>query len=384
MLQIYPKRIFLSVSLVVFFSFFLVAQNNKVQKYENINVFAGIEVGSKGVKMSLIEIDRRENEDPEFRVLNDTSINTDFISFTQPTYHATLTALNDLFSVAVNRNKIPQNNIYTAISSGVNIQAEKANKHDWVNQLINAFKVANNEPDRKVTIVDVIEEARLSHLGIVPESRRYNTFLIDIGSGNTKGGYFPYGNTKEFRLFELTWGTKSAYNAAEKMLFGDNSLDNFNSQIKRVLAGAEHDEIIYAVNASGAFPKSDNIAFSGGIAWAVATLISPELNDNDVVPVTYDDVLAFSEKLFKNPGIYSDYFIVKTLPQNTPDLEKIGKSVKQVNKVFDQRSLLSGTGLLLKIMRQFDGVVERKKFYLVKNGSVGWITAFVNQYAAKQ
>ena len=112
-------------------------------------------------------------------------------------------------------------------------------------------------------------------------------------------------------------------------------------------------------------------------------MVSPELNDNDVVSVTYDDVLQFRDKLSKNPGLYSDYYIVKTLPENTPDLEKIGADVKQVNKVFDQRSLLSGTGLLLKIMRQFDGVVERKKFYLVKNGSVGWISAFVHQYSAK-
>ena len=126
-----------------------------------------------------------------------------------------------------------------------------------------------------------------------------------------------------------------------------------------------------------------DIAFSGGIAWAVATLIAPELNDNAVVGVTYDEVLEFSEKLSKNPSLFSDYFIVKTLPENTMDAEKVGRDVKQVNKVFDQRALLAGTGLLLKIMRQFDGVVERKKFYLVKNGAVGWISAYVNQHVSK-
>ncbi len=377
------NRFLLTALLILSVDFFLNAQSNIIQKYENSHVFAGIEVGSKGVKMSFIEIENRATEDATFRILRDTTINTDFISFTQPTYQATLVALNDLFEVAVKKNKIPAGNVFTAISSGVNIQAVKADKLVWIDQLINSFKTRNNEPERKVTVVDVKEEARLSHLGIVPESRRFNTFLIDIGSGNTKGGYFPYGNTRSFKLFELTWGTKSAANAAEKMMSDNNSLENFSSQIKRVLAGAEQDEIIYAVNASGAFPKSDNVAFSGGIAWAVATLIAPELNDNDVVAVTYDDVLAFSEKLFKTPGLYSDYYIVKSLPKNTPDLEKIEKEVMQVNKVFNQRSLLSGTGLLLKIMRQFDGVIERKKFYLVKNGTVGWISAFVTQNAGK-
>ena len=377
------KRSSIITAIFLLFAFMPKAQNNFVQKYENSNVYAGIEVGSKGVKMSMIELDKKAGEDGEFKILNDTSINTDFISFTQPTYQATLAALNKLYEVAVMQNKIPVANVFTAISSGVNIQAKKEDKTNWIDQLINAFKANNNESERTVAIIDVKDEARLSHLGIVPEGRRYNTFLIDIGSGNTKGGYFPFGNTKNFRLFQLTWGTKSIFNAADKILGDDKGLENYSSQLSRVLAGAENNEIVYAVNASGAFPKSDNIAFSGGIAWALATLISPELNDNTVVGVTYDEVLQFSEKLFKNPSLYSDYYIVKTLPENSIDPEKLGRDVKQVNKVFDQRALLAGTGLLLKIMRQFDGVVERKKFYLVKNGAVGWISAYVNQHVSK-
>ncbi|MBL0201036.1 MAG: hypothetical protein IPP81_13165 [Chitinophagaceae bacterium] len=383
MFTTYTKRFLVFTAISLFSGFAATAQNSVVKKYETGNVFAGIEVGSKGVKMSMVELDKHAGEDGEFKILKDTSINTDFISFTQPTYQATLAALNRLYEIAVKQNRIPVANVFTAISSGVNIQAQKEDKKIWIDQLINAFRLNNNEPDRKVAVIDVVEEARLSHLGIVPEARRYNTFLIDIGSGNTKGGYFPYGTTKDFRLFQLTWGTKSTFNAAEKMLGDDKGLENFNSQLNRVLAGAENNEIVYAVNASGAFPKSDNIAFSGGIAWAVATLIAPELNDNAVVGVTYDDVIEFTENLSKNPSLYSDYYIVKRLSENSVDAEKLERDVKQVNKVFDQRSLLAGAGLLLKIMRQFDGVIERKKFYLVKNGSVGWISAYVNQHVTK-
>ena len=383
MFTILIKRAALFTTILVLNALVPQAQKSVVKKYEISNVYAGIEVGSKGVKMSMLELDKNAGEDGSFKILKDTTINTDFISFTQPTYQATLAALNKLYDVAVKQNKIPVANVFTAISSGVNIQAQKDDKKIWIDQLINAFRLNNNEPERKVTVIDVLEEARLSHLGIVPDARRYNTFLIDIGSGNTKGGYFPYDNTKKFKLFQLTWGTKSTFNAADKNLGEDKSLENYSSQLSRILTGAENNEIEYAVNASGAFPKSDNIAFSGGIAWAVATLIAPELNDNAVVAVTYDEVLEFSEKLFKNPSLYSDYYIIKTMPENSVDTQKLGIDVKQVNKVFDQRALLAGTGLLLKIMRQFNGVVERKKFYLVKNGSVGWISAYVNQNVSK-
>jgi hypothetical protein len=378
-MRIYTKSFYLGAIILLFNPFLLSAQNNYVKKFGNSLVFAGIEVGSKGVKMSLVEIEKTALQNGSFSVMKDTTVNTDFISFTQATYQATLTALNKLYDIALKEYSIPADHIFAAVSSGVNIQAVKENKLTWVDQLINAFRFNFNEPERKVSLIDVREEARLSHLGIVPDSRRYNTFLIDIGSGNTKGGFFPNDNTKDFKLFQLTWGTKSTSNTVEKRLEGDNSLENYYKQLARVLAGAENNEIIYAVNESGSYPVSDNIAFSGGIAWSLATLMYPELISNSVVPVTYEEVLSFNEKILKNHSSLSDNNIVKTLNDKTLDMDAIAKEVKRVNQVFDQRSLLAGTGLLLKIMRQFESVYEKKSFYLVKNGAVGWITAYVNQ-----
>jgi hypothetical protein len=235
-----------------------------------------------------------------------------------------------------------------------------------------------NEPSRDVTVIDVKQEAFLSHLGIVPESRRYSTFLIDIGSGNTKGGYFPYGNTKDFYLFQLNWGTKSTSNATEKRMEEDKSLGNYQKQLTRVLAQAENSDIVYAVNASGAYPLSDYIAFSGGAAWAAANLMHPELVDNAVVPVTFEEVVKFYERLYTNFTSYSPENLAKA---GTDESEKaaIMKASKTVHGVFDQKSLMSGAGLLMKIMRQFASIYETKQFYLVKNGQVGWISAFVDQ-----
>jgi hypothetical protein len=129
---------------------------------------------------------------------------------------------------------------------------------------------------------------------------------------------------------------------------------------------------------------SDNIAFSGGIAWAASTLIYPELADNPVVPVIYDDVVKLSEKIYKNYLSISDSAIVKGLSDPSLDKKMIGNEIRKVNKVFDQRALMSGVGLLLKIMRQFEGVQEKKQFYFVKNGQVGWISAYVSQAIAEQ
>ena len=185
------------------------AQNSLKLKYNNSTVYTGIEVGSKGVKMSMVEIGKNAQNSGAFNILKDTSVNTDFISFTEPTFSSTLQAFYNLYTTAQNDYKIQNKKKFTVISSGVKMQAEKDEKTNWINNLIDSFKLKINEPERKVVVIDVRQEAMLSHLGIVPEARRYSTFLIDIGSGNTKGGYFPYGNLKDFYLFQLNWGTKS-------------------------------------------------------------------------------------------------------------------------------------------------------------------------------
>ena len=355
------------------------SQNSIRPKIQGANIYAGIEVGSKGVKMSLIEIAGSGLKAGNFKIIKDTSVNTDFISFNNETFHATLIGLCGLYNTALINYQLPADHIFTVFSSGVKVVAEREKKSSWILNMADSFKRVIKDPQRIISTIDVIDEARLSHLGIVPGSKRYTTFLIDIGSGNTKGGYFPSGNTTDFKLFQLTWGTKSISNSTEKRLEDDKSLVNFNRQMSRVLSGQADEEITYAVNVSGAYNMSDNIAFSGGIAWATATLMFPELADNPVVPVLYDDVVKFSNNLYNNYNTFSDSSIVKNISDKTLDKVMIGSEIKKVNKVFDQRALMSGTGLLLKIMRQFEGVYEKKQFFLVKNGQVGWISAYVTQ-----
>jgi len=360
----------------------LSAQSSLKLKYNNSTVYSGIEVGSKGVKMSMVELGKNAQSNGSFNILKDTSVNTDFISFTDSTFSATLNALYGLYTTAQQNYNIPVKRIFTAISSGVKMQAEKDNKTDWINKLIASFKEKLNDQSKEVVVIDVKQEAFLSHLGIVPESRRYSTFLIDIGSGNTKGGYFPNGNTKDFYLFQLNWGTKSTSNTAEKRLEEDKTIGSYQKQLTRVLSQAENSDIVYAVNASGAYPLSDYIAFSGGAAWAVANLTHPELVDNAVISVTFDEVVKFYEKIYTNYAAYSPENLAK-VGSDAAEKASIMKAAKTVHGVFDQKSLMAGSGLLLKIMRQFSSIYETKQFYLVKNGQVGWISAYVDQTLSK-
>lgn len=371
-------RPFLLSTILLCLSSFVSGQySTRIQLPAN-NIFAGIEVGSKGVKMSVVELKKKS-----FVIVKDTSVNTDFITFSSQTSDATLEGLSGLFNTALSAYGIPSDRIYTVISSGVKMQADKDNQQKRIETLIGSFRERIKEPNRKVEVVDVTQEATLSHLGIVPQSRRYTTFLIDIGSGNSKGGYFPSGNTSHFKLFQLNWGTKSVANATDKRTDEfDRTTLNWHKQLGRVLTAVESEDIIYAVNASGAFAMSDHIAFSGGISWAVATLLHPELADQSSVSVTFGEVIAFSEKLLNNYKALADSSIIRTT-SGIADPVATGREIRRVHSVFDQRALMAGTGLLLKIMRQFSSVYETKQFVLIKNGQVGWISAYVDEQLDK-
>jgi hypothetical protein len=365
-------------------AYLLPAQNVlKAKKYRKGAIYAGLEVGSKGVKMSVLEIEKKSETRGAFEILKDSTINTDFINFTPGSFDATLDGLKRLYLTATNDYGISTDHIHTVISSGVKSQVVKENKMVWLNAFIDSFKRQIKEPNRLVSVVDVAEEARLSHLGIVPEKERYNTFLIDIGSGNTKGGFFPNGNVSNFKLFQINWGTKSTTNAIQKRVGADKNMSAYGKEAKRVLQEIENSDIIYAVNASGSYRVSDHIAFSGGTPWAVATLSHPEQINNPVVTATYDEVEKFLDRLTNNYKSLSDIAILSDLKGYVAEKETMSKGIKNVHKVFDQASLIGGCNLLLKIMRQFETVTEKKQFYLVKNGAVGWVSAYVSENKSK-
>jgi hypothetical protein len=121
------------------------------------------------VKMSLLELGKDSKTNGSFNILKDSSVNTDFISFTEPTFNATLNGLSGLYNTVITKYNIPSNRVFTVVSSGVKLQAEKEEKTTWVNNLVDSFKVKIKEPKRRVEVVDAMQEARLSHLFNFPD-----------------------------------------------------------------------------------------------------------------------------------------------------------------------------------------------------------------------
>src|SRR6185295_11825598 len=109
----YLRPVLLFAAVVI--SGVLSAQESLKLKFDNSIVYAGIEVGSKGVKMSLLELGKDSRSNGSFNILKDSSVNTDFISFTEPTFTATLNGLSYLYNTALTRYNIPSSRVFTVI-----------------------------------------------------------------------------------------------------------------------------------------------------------------------------------------------------------------------------------------------------------------------------
>jgi hypothetical protein len=148
------KRLILSFGFIIMSFSLLTAQSNLKTKYNKSSVYAGIEVGSKGVKMSVLEIGKNAQTSGAFNILKDTSVNTDFISFTPASFQKTLDGFCSFYNTALKEYNIPAKKIFTLISSGVKMQAEKEKKTTEVTKLISYFKAKVNEANRKVEVID--------------------------------------------------------------------------------------------------------------------------------------------------------------------------------------------------------------------------------------
>lgn len=343
-----------------------------MSKLAKSELFAGIEVGSKGVKMNIINVDANSKKILYTNVF-DSTINTDFINFTGASYMKTLEGLAAMYTKSNTNYKIYKDNIFIAISSGVQQIAKKENKLSNIESLINSFKLVIGEPNREIEVLTTSREAILSHKGIIPINEKMKSILIDIGSGNTKGGY--YISEAVFNTFVLPWGTKSMFNTIDKLCDSNCNNTQFYNQLTTKLDYLEQNEFSKTIDKYGIKSYDFNIIFSGGIVWSVANLMYPNRVNEKNIEISTKDLNNFYHEL----NYYFDEIKSKSYSPES-DKEK-----SKILKTFSQRNLIAGAGLMLKIMNQFEQNKQFKKFQLAKDTKVSWITAYiVEQVESKQ
>ena len=338
-------------------------------------LYAGVEIGAKGIKLSVIEVKLSKEREYDYTLKVDTSMNTDAASLSYQSEKETSEAIALLLDIIKTRYQIPSKKTYIVISSGLKQELDRYNKVDY---FANVIRPKNMDPQIIINYVTPEQEAELSFMGIVPQKNRYNTDQLDIGSGNTKGGYF---NTRKmFVPVTFPYGTKSFQRLIEAKEQGN--LNEYLNVAEQIMNDSLAKLMVYEFANKNEFKSRDIVYLSGGIVWAIVSLLHPESINNNYTEISYRDISNFRKLVFSNYEEVTKPDI--TLISNAEDSRASMRNINRVLKTYDQKALLAGAIWLDELLQQVNTINPTKKFIYPKYAYVGWISGYIIKKITRQ
>ncbi|MBP6236759.1 MAG: hypothetical protein KA536_11475 [Saprospiraceae bacterium] len=343
--------------------------------FQNIHpperLFAGIEVGSKGVKLSVIKLKSDLKGEYAYEIVKDSSINTDVINFTEDAITRTIDAVSQFYTVA-RQMRIDDNNIFMAISNGVKSRAESESKLYVLGSVQDQIRQKIGQSSKEIYVLTEEDEPRLTHLGVITKANRDVASIVDIGSGNCKGGFFTY-NSSDFNSFSFEWGTKAIALHMEK-LYPNTTIEEYANHVQKFVDSIMTVKVKYMLDTRASMYNKEQIVLSGGINWAIATVIMPGNLEYAFASINLKDV-----RIFKAKAIY-DYNEMRKIENylwqvKPSEKEAVRNELGKVFDTFSQRDMIAGVTLLEAMMSKFiQSSTVPKKFYMARYGYIGWIT----------
>ena len=340
------------------------------------DLYAGVEVGAKGIKLSIIEM-KLSNGENDYALKLDTAINTNAAELSYQSEKETFDAITIFYDIIKKRFQVPPSKTYIVISSGLKQDLDKYNKVEY---FANIVRPKNLDSAIRIHYVTADEEAQFSFKGIVPQMNRLSANQLDVGSGNTKGGFINTNRT--FIPVTYPLGTKSFQRLVESKATHNLSVEEFKVAAEKLVLDSVGRTIIYQLNDKKDFKSKDIVYLSGGIVWCIASLMHPELIRQNQVELTAQDISQFRQLVFTD---YSD--LIKPDLSKTMNVDDAAASLANINRAagtYDQKALLSGAILLDELIRQVNTINPNKRFIFPRFAYVGWISGYILDKTSKQ
>lgn len=330
------------------------------------DVYAGIEIASKGVKLSIIEVKYSPSGESQYSIVKADDITTNAIEATETAFDATVKAAKSYLDTLTIRRKIPLDHILVKGSSGLS-NGLKNMGDNKLEKLQTRLQTALNKP---VEFITSAKEAELTIRGTLPRSEWTQITMLDIGSGNTKGGYFNETEFKYIDMLGVSTFTQRIEKGKKNKSFADACKSIYEDEIKDDLVRSQFAQL-------PAYQTRNKCYFMGGIVFALTTYLHPGQFNNKQVAFTYNEV-----KRFRDMAI-GDY--AKLTNPNLSDIDdeklfkKVQQSVKKLREeTFNQNQLIAGATLLLGMMEEIRKNDSNKTFAFHRDGYIGWISGVIH------
>ena len=335
-------------------------------------LFAGIDIGSKGVKLSIIGVSVSAKKGLTYNLKKSMSINTEPSALSAAAIKETALAVRDLIDTAIVKNSVITDRLFVVMSSGLKQATDKAPGKEA--ELIAAIRDAVKNPNQKIDVISFEDEAKYGALSMIIPELHLSSSIMDIGGGNVKGGYLL--NRNKFEAVNFPYGTK-AFGKIVKTKYPDADLKGYIAGVDAEIAPIR-EEMALEMNRRVGLKNRKNVYLLGGIAFVMNTLLHPERAAmiGRPVEVSLEDVKKFRQMAVSN---YEELI--------APDFGKIADPiVKQIaeedvklitTKLYNNQDIIAGATILETIMKEYarDGV--QKRFYFIKGGDVAWISGYV-------
>ena len=326
-------------------------------------LYAGIEIGSKGIKMSVLNVTNikkgsytilsywSENVGIAKGISIDGNLGIQEMDKTTSVVSANLTKIRTEFNV-------PDENIFIVGSSGVAMAKN-------TKELTAKIKAATN---KELEFIDSQTEGKMLLKGCIPPVDYKNSMILDIGGGNTKGGYVDTLNNENFVFFPLvlTYGTVTLTEAVIKKT-KEPDIAEYNEKSFGFLPTLRQ-QVNKMYGESPVALEKEKVFMSGGAVWAFYTLYNGVAKEN-FSKFNLEDVIYYDAVLKNNFKKYED-------------LAKTDKDVEKVLKTYSQKYLISASNILLVCLEAIPGI-SNKKLYFAKEGQIAWLVSYIADRSKK-
>ncbi|MNX39412.1 hypothetical protein D3C86_697720 [compost metagenome] len=359
MLQKNKSQILFFILLNLFFSI-----NSFAQK----NLYAGIEIGRRAIKVSVLDVNNIRKADYDilyfaterFSFADHITANGELTQ--EDIDKASITVVTQLKKIKTDF-KLLEENIFIVAAP---VFASARNIDVLKNKITSLTR-------KNLDILNVNEEPKTLVKGAIPPVDYANAFLLDIGAQTTKGGYIDEleDDKLEFIPLELDFGTMTLTDAVQKTVANQNQANDmsvyqeksfdFNSVLRK--------KIKDLLDKNPLLLKKDKIYLSGGAVWAFATLYYNENIKEHYVSLNMEDVLNYDAILKNNFTKFTT-------------LAKTNKEAARVLSTYDQKYLISANNILVSLLESIPNL-ETKKIYFVKDGQTIWLISHIADRSKK-
>ncbi len=352
--------------------------SNNAAVAPSTGVHGGIEIGAKGVKITAVEVIPDEQLGYDLKVLLASSNNTTLVAglgktgrFDPEALKDTQQAVKKFFNQLRTEFKIPVERIYIVGSSGL-VSAIDKNK-EQVRQNRDDLSAAIQEATGKtMDFVDVDREVELSILGSVPRKHLDEALLMDVGSGNTKGGFRDPAGT--FVTFGIPYGTVT-YTDLVKKRAADSGKPFAETS---VLLGEEaiSEPLQAQLERKPGLRQRQRVYLSGGMVWAAATCTRPadRRTFTELTPADFD---TFAQLPLADPDATRAAVLAKVANDDPKLKAAVASEMTKVQDTFTPDNLRAGAVILQESAKVFR--FGERKVYFARFGYVGWLLAYISE-----